>query len=558
MKSFLSLLTKHSPEDLTDRRWVFVPYDQLTDRVGPLATTPPASLGIILIENRWKAERRPYHQQKLALVLSNMRHFALEQARRGVAVRYLYTDGCYRDALRQVAEELGPITMMRPAEYELRADLAALFAEGLLVEVPHEGWLTTRDDFLRGAGAKPPWRQDKFYRQVRQRTGLLMTDDGKPMNGRYSFDGDNREFWPGTPAAPEPPTFSTDCAIKQEVADLIRTTFPDHPGAVDLATLPATQADAQRLWAWAKAECMTHFGPYEDAMSTQSRGVFHTRVSPLLNLHRLLPAQVIDDVVEMDIPFNSKEGFVRQVIGWREFVHHVHEETDGFRNLDGVAVQEHPGDGGYAQWAGKPWAARKADHVDGGADPHHLEGDMPVPQAWWGKPSGLRCLDEVVKDLWDEGWTHHIPRLMILANFATLLGVSPRSLTDWFWVAYIDAYDWVVEPNVLGMGTFSVGPVMTTKPYVSGAPYVNRMSNYCKKCPFHPSKTCPVSNLYWAFMARNRETLSDIFRIKRLLGNLDRRSERKKAQDQQIYQLLRRRFSEGLPVSPEMIARETS
>ena len=318
-----------SPEG--ERRWVYVTYDQLHDAVGPLSQAPAAELGVVLIECRAKATRRRYHKQKLALVMTNMRHFALEQAERGVAVRYVDAgEGSYAAALRGLHEELGPMRVMRPAERELRAELQPLIEDGVLEEVPHDGWLTTAEDFAAIKG--PPWRMDSFYRQVRKRTGVLM-ESGKPVGGKYSFDADNRERWDGDPPAPPLPTFEID-EVTREVCDLVERAFADHPGKLRPEHLPATRDDAERLWAWALDECMVHFGPYEDAMSTKSTNLFHTRVSPLLNLQRLLPQRVVDDVLGTDLPMNSKEGFVRQVLGWREFVRHVHEATDGFGDLD--------------------------------------------------------------------------------------------------------------------------------------------------------------------------------------------------------------------------------
>ena len=186
--------------DPEDRRWIFVPYDQLSDRIGPLSREDPDELGIVILENPWKASRRPYHRQKLALVLANLRHFALEQAARGVAVRHLVAHGPYHWALEAVIAELGPLRMMRPAERELRIDVGPLVASGGLVELEHEGWLTTADEFLKSQAKCPPWRMDAFYRAVRRRSGLLMAN-GKPIGGRWSFDADNRKPWPGRPAA---------------------------------------------------------------------------------------------------------------------------------------------------------------------------------------------------------------------------------------------------------------------------------------------------------------------------------------------------------------------
>jgi deoxyribodipyrimidine photolyase-related protein len=386
--------------DPSGRRWLFVPYDQLSDLIGPLSREEPPELGIVVVENPWKAARRPYHRQKLALVLANMRHFAVEQAARGVAVRHVVAEGPYRTALEPLVEELGPMRVIRPAEYELRIDLAPLIERGGLVELEHEGWLTTSEDFTASQKKGPPWRMDAFYRKVRRRTGLLM-EDGKPIGGKYSFDADNRQSWPGEPPAPAPPVFEPD-ELTIEVAELIEQHFAAHPGDLDLASLPASLDDAVTLWQWALEQCMPLFGPYEDAMSLASSGLFHTRISGLLNLHRLLPARLVADVVELDIPLASKEGFVRQVLGWREFVRHVHDATDGFRELpEGPPPRaERPGDGGWGRWSGSTWASGSdAKGFDGGACPSALGAERLLPLAFWpGHPSGLACLDRVIED----------------------------------------------------------------------------------------------------------------------------------------------------------------
>lgn len=502
------------------RTWCFLPYDQLSDGMGLLAARDPREVGIVLVEHPGKAARRPYHRQKLALVLANLRHFALEQAARGVAVRHVIAgpEG-YAGALTAAAAELGPLLVHEPAERELRAELAPLYG-GPLVHRPHEGWLTTPEQFRR-ASAGPPWRMDAFYRLVRRERDVLM-ERGKPLGGKLSFDSENREPYRGEPPPPSPPRFAPD-EITREVAELVEQRFASHPGQLDLASLPATRDDAERLWAWALRACLPVFGPYEDAMSTRSSGLFHSRISALLNLHRLLPARVLADVLAADLPLASKEGFVRQILGWREFVRHVHRETDGFRRVPGLESDE--------------------------AAPSFLGAQRPLPTAFWpGAPSGLACLDHVVAGVWREAYSHHITRLMVLGNLATLLDVSPRQLTDWFWIAYSDAYDWVVEPNVLGMATFAAGELMTTKPYVAGAAYLERMSDYCTGCRFHPKKSCPITPMYWAFLDRHAERLAGNPRMLVPLAALRKRSAERRAADRATFEEVSRALAAGQPV----------
>lgn len=549
MSLFQQQLALRSP-DPASRRWLFVPYDQLSDQIGPLSREGPETLGVVLIESRPWASRRPYHRQKLALLFANMRHFALEQAARGVAVRYVVTDDPHQAALRQLARDIGPIRAMEPAERELRIEIQPLVDEGQIEVVPHEGWLTTAGDFAASQKKGPPWRMDSFYRSMRKKTGLLM-EDGRPVGGKLSFDADCREAWRGKPPAPEPPTFPRD-PIKQEVAEMVAMGFRHHPGRVDLDHLTATRADAETAWAWALTECVPHFCPYEDGMSRHSSGLFHTRIAPLLNTHRLLPSRVLADTAGADIALASKEAFIRQMIGWREYVRHVHLASDGFRALpENTPVERVPGDAGYERWAGKPWPpSAPPDGIHGGAAPCLLGCATPLPPAYWGARSGLACLDQVVSDVWREAYSHHITRLMILCNIATLLDVSPRELTDWFWVAYADAYDWVVEPNVLGMGTFAVGNLMSTKPYVSGSPYILRMSDYCGACRFNPRRNCPISSLYWAFLARHDGALTGNARMGTQLSAARKRDTARREQADLTFRALRDALVSGQLADP--------
>jgi deoxyribodipyrimidine photolyase-related protein len=514
----------------------------------------------VLVESGEWLGRRPYHRQRIALILLNMRAFAAEVADAGIAVRHVRTDGSMVDALREVAGELGPLSVNEPAEREVRAELRPLVDGGLARIAPNPHWLTTTEDFRAAAGSGG-WRMDAFYRAVRARTGILMKA-GAPVGGKISFDTENRERWDGIPAAPEPPRFART-ALRDEVEREVLARYARHPGRLDVEALPATQSDAEELWAWGLRHCLEWFGPFEDAMSERSRGVFHTRISPVLNLGRIGPRRLVDDAVASGAPLQSVEGFVRQVIGWREFVRHVHNATDGFRVAGGrpQPTRREPGDAGWARAKGSAWerSAPAPAGIDGGAAPEHLgSARTPLPPAYWGTESGLRCLDHVVEGVWDEAWSHHITRLMVLGNLATLLDVDSRELTDWFWVAYMDAWDWVVEPNVLGMATFAAGPVMTTKPYVSGAAYIDKMGDSCSACRFSPDSTCPITRLYWAFLARHEPTLRSNPRMKLVLGSLRRRSDLDRGRDEAAFVHVRDVLVRGGKVTPDSVSAAVS
>lgn len=540
--------------------WVLALPDQLTQDVGPLARDPRA--GVIMVESDEWMSRRPYHRQRLAMLLLNAREFADECRAASRPVHCARGSGSIIDLVRAAHRALGApgaFVCMQPAEREMRAELAPLVAEGVVAFVPHEGWMTTAEDF--GPMPKGGWRMDAFYRRVRKRLGIMVDAAGRPEGGAWSFDAENRERWDGVPAAPEPPGFAMT-ARRVEVEREINERFAHHPGTVDVCALPATLKDTHALWSWALRDCLPHFGPFEDAMSTQSRGLFHSRISPVLNVLRILPHRLVQDVLAIDVPLACREGFVRQVIGWREFVHHVHEATDGFRTGLGKAagpVAQAPGDGGFARWSGRAWTAvgSAPDGVDGGARPAWAAqaggGSTPLPPAFWGAPSGLRCLDQVVEGVWAEAWSHHITRLMVLGNIATLLDVDPRELTDWFWVAYMDAWDWVVEPNVLGMATYSAGEVMTTKPYVCGSAYVRKMGDFCDGCRFTPGSTCPITPMYWAFLSRHEASLRENPRMSLVMGSVRKRSAEQRRGDERVASIVRELLVHGKPITVEAL-----
>ena len=499
--------------------WFFVSYDQLNHDIFPWANYERKNNGLILIESSQKGNSKNFHKQKLALLLSNMRHFAEEAKSLGHPVIYKSSELGYSEVLGELYEQLGQIQVVKPAERELRMELKSLLEADKIRFLEHEGWLTKRSWFLESVGDKPPFRMDRFYQRVRKETGILM-EEGKPIGGKYSYDSENRFPWKGEPDTQVELEYEVD-KIDREVMELVSSKFSSHPGHCDLSKVPTTLKQNLESLNWA-LENLPHFGRYEDAMSTKSRYLFHSKLATSINLHRLSPKQVIDSVLSTDAPLNSLEGFFRQMI-WREYVRHIHEVTDGFRELEVFDKKL--------------------------GEPNFLNQNNPLPVTFWGKKSGFNCLDTVVDSVMDEGWTHHIPRLMILSNFANLLDVNPRELTTWFHEAFIDAYDWVVEPNVLGMGTYSLGDAMMTKPYISGTPYINKMSDYCKSCKFNPKKDCMVSNLYWAFIERHKGAFEGNIRMAMPLRSLAKRSDDKKEQDKLALDYILSTLSRGEEVT---------
>jgi deoxyribodipyrimidine photolyase-related protein len=456
------------------RRWVLVLYDQLRP-AHPLLVGPPGETGLLYVETSAKPARRPYHKQKLVLLLSAMRHDALARGRAGHPVLYRFSEAWYDVALAEARERfsLDGVEALLPAEAEVREPLAALPWLGLRPNT----LFPTDEAFYRSVFPRPGRRLlETFYRAARRRTGLLMDGDA-PAGGVWNLDAENRRTWKGEPGVPPRPSFPPD-AITREVMDLVEERYPGSFGSLVGFDWAVTAADAERSADHFFARLLPHFGPFEDAMADGQPALFHSLLSPSLNLGHLDPLALCRRAEAAwrggTAPLASVEGFVRQVLGWREFVRHVYEEHRGL----------------YA-----------------GANA--LGADLPLPSWYWGEPSALRCLDLTVRTVLDTGHSHHITRLMVLSNLATLLGVDPQALNRWFWVAYVDAYEWVVSPNVLGMGTFADGGIFATKPYVASGKYIQKMGpSLCRGCAFDPKRTdgetaCPFNHLYWDFLERH-------------------------------------------------------
>jgi deoxyribodipyrimidine photolyase-related protein len=299
-----------TPGDAAARRWIYVPYDRLHEAIGPLADTDPQAAVLVFLESRAKATRRPYHKKKLTLVLSAMRHFALEQAERGCRIVYGASASSFADGLLELQAKWNWSELLTnvAAERELRVELRSAEQQGLRLRiVPDTAWLTTTEDFERIFGSQAPdaieaasprrrYLMDTFYRAMRRKTGYLI-ERGKPMGGKWSHDAANRKPWRGQVAVPRRPTFAPD-DITREVIAMIDERHPEHFGTTDGFDLPVTRADAETAWKFALTQLLPHFGPWEDAMSTAHPDLFHSMTSPALNLSLLLPRTLVEDAVE--------------------------------------------------------------------------------------------------------------------------------------------------------------------------------------------------------------------------------------------------------------------
>lgn len=468
--------------------WVFG--DQLNRRIGALAEASPDDTRVLLVEAEDLLDRGA-HVQRNHLVITAMRRFADELTDAGFDVD-LRRASSLRAGAEAHVDDHDP-TALVATEPNSRA--ARHLCDQLDVELVRSNqFLCHRTDFAAWADEQSSLTMERFYRWTRTRLGYLM-DDGQPVEGRWNFDADNRE---------PPPSDASMFAVPQ------RSALDDVDDEV-LASLPASHGEPPAGW-WATNRRaalarlrhfldheLLRFGPYEDAMTHRSWHVSHSLLSPYLNLGLLLPGEVCDRVEQRyrsgAVPISSAEGFIRQVIGWREYVW-----------------------GLYWYWP---------DHADSNTFDHRRH----VPAAFAGDgDTDMRCLSDVLAGLGERAWVHHIPRLMILANLSNLYGVHPRRVLEWMSARYIDAAEWVMVPNVMGMALWADGGRMATKPYVSAGAYVHRMSDYCGDCRYdHRARVgddaCPFTTLYWDFLARHREVLEGNHRMARSLANLDRLSD---------------------------------
>jgi deoxyribodipyrimidine photolyase-related protein len=453
---------------------VWVLGDQLNRGLGPLRDAVPGRHRVLLVESAAKLASKPWHRQRAHLVLSAMRHLAVELEAEGFAVDHRRA-ATLADGFREHLAEHRPdrVVAMEPASWD---GLALL--EWLGVEVRRsDQFLCHHDEFAAFVAGRRTTKMEDFYRWQRRRLGYLMEAGGaEPAGGRWNFDHDNREPPPKDGRAwPEPLRTPLDAIDRAVLADLPDTCW----GAEPDGTWATTRAEALRRLDHAVRVVLPVFGPHEDAMLSTSWHLAHTLLSPYLNLGLLLPGEVCDAVEAAyrrgEVPIASAEGFVRQVIGWREYVW-----------------------GRYWQWMPE---YRHANELDA---------HRPLPPVFTGAPTSMRCLRHALADVHDHAYTHHIQRLMLFGNLALLAGVEPAALTDWMWAGFVDGAEWVMLPNVVGMALHADGGRMATKPYAAGGAYIHRMSDYCKGCAFDRTarvgeRACPFTTLYWDFLDRHAD-----------------------------------------------------
>ncbi len=474
-----------------DTIWIFG--DQLNREIASLEHAEPGRDRILMVESEHALVGRRWHRQRLHLVLTSMRRFARELEQAGFDVDHRRAP-TLQQGLEEHRRRYSPPTVraMEPRSYDLWERLDDWGVE----QARSNQYLCHAEDFRAWADDRPSLRMEDFYRWQRRRLGALMDDD-EPAGGRWNFDSENREPPPKDGGDwPEP--------VESALDDLDREVIDGLPDDCFGAEPDGTWATSRRAALTRLRHFVEHglpgFGPHQDAMTTSSWHLSHALLSPYLNLGMLTPDEVWRAAEqayrEGRVPLASAEGFVRQIIGWREFIWGVY-------------------------WLWMPGYRRE----------NKLRARRRLPVAFHDPDkTEMRCLSETVRGIERHAYAHHIQRLMILGNLAMLAAVEPRQLVEWMWTSFIDGAEWVMLPNVVSMALYADEGRMTTKPYAAGGAYVNRMSDYCKSCRFRPDRrtgddACPFTTLYWDFMARHRERLAGNHRVARQIRTLDRLSD---------------------------------
>jgi deoxyribodipyrimidine photolyase-related protein len=442
-------------------------------------------------------------KQHIAIFLSAMRHFRDQLQAEGFRVDYRSMDhpdnrGTLGAELRRVAEARRPkkAVVVKPGEWRVQEQLHdAAQRAGVPLEIrPDRHFLCPLTVFEEHVESRKQLLMEHFYREMRRRTGVLM-DGNQPLGGHWNYDAENRRSFGkrGPGEVPAPISFEPD-AVTREVCDLVEDCFGDHPGSLKSFDWPVTPEQAQDALGDFIQHRLAAFGTYQDAMWTGEPYLYHSRLSAALNLKLLDPRDPIEAAErafrEGLAPLNAVEGFIRQILGWREYVRGIY-------------------------WYHMPdYAALNA-----------LNADVPLPQFYWNAETEMNCLRHCIRQTLSHGYANHIQRLMVTGLFALLLGVEPQQVHQWYLAVYVDAVEWVEMPNTLGMSQYADGGIMASKPYCASGSYIQRMSNYCTGCRYRPAErlgdaACPFTTLYWDFLMRHEERLSKNRRMGLQLYNL--------------------------------------
>ena len=487
-------------------RLILILGDQLSEDIAALRTADKGADVIVMAEVAEEGSYVPHHPKKIALILAAMRKFAQRLRDEGWQVAYSELDDT--DNTQSISTELirradqyatSSVVATRPGEFRL---IDALEDCPLDVEMLEDDrFIASHAEFEDWAEGRKALRMEYFYREMRRKTGLLMEGD-EPAGGKWNYDHDNRKPAPESVGFSGPMQFTPD-AVVEEVLDLVEARFGNHFGQLRPFWFATDQGQARRALAHFVAHGLAGFGDYQDAMLADNPFLYHALVSPYLNIGLLDPMEVCRAVEAAwkagDVPINAAEGFIRQVIGWREYVR-------------GIYFHEGPD---YTRRNG-------------------LNHQRKLPDFFWGAETRMRCVSKAVAQTGAQAYAHHIQRLMVTGNFALLAGLNPAEVSEWYLAVYADAFEWVEAPNVVGMSQFADGGVIASKPYVSSGAYINRMSDYCKGCHYKVSVrtgegACPFNLLYWQFLDRHRDRFSNNARMGNMYRTWDRMDADKRA-----------------------------
>ena len=485
--------------------------DQLSPEISSLSDRTPGDTVILMMEVAEETTYVRHHKSKIALILSAMRHFAEELREVGWTVDYIMLDdpantGSFTSEVARAVHRhrARGVQVTEPGEWRVRQAMEQ-WRTSLPVRVrvvPDTRFICPLPDFYAWAAGRKELRMEWFYREMRRKTGLLMDGD-KPEGGRWNFDAENR----GGPEAglqpPAMPAFEHD-SITRDVLAMVEQRFANHFGSLENFGWPVTRADAEAATAAFLKDRLPLFGKYQDAMVAGEDFLFHAALSPAINIGLIDPLDLCRRAEaewrEGRAPPEAVEGFIRQIIGWREYIRGMY-------------------------WLEMPELA----------DANGLDAARPLPDFYWTGDTPMRCLSECVRTTRDNAYAHHIQRLMVLGNFALLAGISPQDVSDWFLVVYADAFDWVELPNVAGMVLHADGGRLASKPYAASGAYIDRMSDYCGTCAFDVKKktgegACPFNALYWHFLARNEKKLAGYHRLAQPYATWRRMTEDKRTE----------------------------
>ncbi|WP_295529166.1 cryptochrome/photolyase family protein [Novosphingobium sp. Chol11] len=490
---------------MTARHLILILGDQLSPTMSSLRGADKAASVILLCEVAEEATYVRHHQKKIAFLFSAMRHFAEELQQAGWSVDYVRLDdpgnsGSFRGEVARACARHGAtaITVTAPGEWRVLEEMQGWPEPPTIL--PDDRFVCSAEEFAAWAHGRKALRMEYFYRDMRRKTGLLM-NGGSPEGGQWNFDHDNRKPAKGEQHFPPVPRFAPD-AITRDVLALVAARFGNHFGDLEPFWFAATRAEARAALEHFLAHALPGFGDFQDAMLRSEKFLNHAVIGLYINCGLLDPLEVCR-AVEAEYRagragINAAEGFIRQIIGWREYVR-------------GIYWREMPS-----------YGANNA-----------LEAHRPLPDFYWTGETQMACVRACIKQTREEAYAHHIQRLMVTGNFALLAGIDPHAVHEWYLAVYADAYEWVELPNTMGMSQFADGGLLASKPYAASGAYIDRMSDYCKGCAFdvkakNGPKACPFNYLYWDFLVRHDARLRGNPRMAQMYRTYDKLADDRK------------------------------